>query len=375
MLKLKKSALLKLINNSLTDLPTPSYITYIWNFGFILAIILGLQIVTGLLLTIHYSPNISLAFSNLVDICRNVNSGWLLRISHANGASLFFILLYLHVGRGIYYQSFNLKETWNFGTLILLVRIITAFFGYVLPWGQISFWGATVITNLLSVVPYLGKFLVEWVWGGFSVSNPTLNRFYTFHFIMPFVILVLVILHLIFLHETGSTNIIGTSSDIDKIIFHPFFSLKDLFSFLVVISLFLLIVLEVPYKLGDPENFILANPLVTPIHIQPEWYLLFAYSILRAIPNKLGGVVALALSIIILFRLSLIIKTSINRSRFLPTNKFLFWSFLLIILLLTWLGMCPVEPPFIILGQIITCLYFSYFFVFYLLNLLWIKIL
>lgn len=280
--------LIKIINNSLIDLPTPSNISTWWNFGSLLGLCLIIQLTTGIFLAIHYTADINIAFNRIRHICRDVNFGWLLRTIHANGASFFFICLYIHVGRGIYYGSYNLIHTWIVGILILFLVIAAAFIGYVLPWGQISFWGATVITNLLSAIPYLGTDLVQWVWGGFAVDNATLTRFFTFHFIIPFIVAAFVIIHLLFLHQTGSNNPMGINRNLDKIPFHPYFTFKDITGFIVLLILLTILSLINPYLLGDPDNFTPANPLVTPVHIQPEWYFLFAYAILRSIPNKLG---------------------------------------------------------------------------------------
>nr|QWB85805.1 cytochrome b [Arhopalus rusticus] len=367
----KASPLIKILNNSLVDLPTPSNISTWWNFGSLLGICLMIQIITGLFLAMHYCPNIELAFNSVAHICRNVNYGWLIRTLHANGASFFFICLYIHIGRGIYYSSYYLMETWLIGVTIFFITMGTAFLGYVLPWGQMSFWGATVITNLLSAIPYLGSMIVQWIWGGFAVDNATLNRFFTLHFLFPFIILALVIIHLLFLHQTGSNNPLGTKSNIDKIPFHPYFSFKDIIGFMIMIFFLILLTLINPYLLGDPDNFIPANPLVTPIHIQPEWYFLFAYAILRSIPNKLGGVIALVLSIAILYIMPFINKKKIQSSQFYPLNKLMFWSLLSIIILLTWIGARPVEDPFIILGQILTILYFSFYLISPLLAKIW----
>nr|AXS65539.1 cytochrome b [Chrysomeloidea sp. 7 KM-2017] len=359
----KESPLLKIVNNSLVDLPTPSNITTMWNFGSLLGLCLGVQIVTGLFLAMHYCPNVELAFSSVAHICRNVNYGWLIRTLHANGASAFFICLYIHIGRGLYYGSYYMKETWMIGVTIFLVVMGTAFLGYVLPWGQMSFWGATVITNLLSAIPYLGASIVKWVWGGFAVDNATLTRFFTFHFLFPFIVAALVIIHLLFLHQTGSSNPLGTKSNIDKVTFHPYFSFKDIVGFLILLFLLSLLTLYNPYLLGDPDNFTPANPLVTPVHIQPEWYFLFAYAILRSIPNKLGGVIALVMSIAILYISPFTNKKKFQSTQFYPINKLLFWSLLSSVLLLTWIGARPVEEPYIITGQILTVLYFSYYFI------------
>nr|UGS80150.1 cytochrome b [Anomolachesilla palaciosi] len=355
--------LLKIINNSLVDLPTPSSISTMWNFGSLLGICLGIQIVSGLFLAMHYTADVSLAFNSVVHICRDVNNGWLLRTIHANGASFFFICIYMHVGRGMYYGSYNLFMTWTIGVIILFLTMATAFLGYVLPWGQMSFWGATVITNLVSAIPYLGTMIVQWLWGGFAVDNATLTRFFTFHFILPFIIFALVMIHLLFLHQTGSSNPLGLKMNIDKISFHPYFSYKDIVGFLIMIFGLLLITLMNPYMLGDPDNFIPANPLVTPVHIQPEWYFLFAYAILRSIPNKLGGVLSLVLSIAILFILPLTQTCNIKGYQFFSINKFMFWCYTNLVILLTWIGARPVEDPYILLGQILTLLYFFYFMI------------
>lgn len=369
----KTHPLIKIFNSSLVDLPTPLNISAWWNFGSLLGLCLLIQIVTGLFLAIHYAGDVTIAFNRVIYITREVNYGWLIRVFHANGASFFFICLYAHAGRGIYYNSFNLKETWTVGVTLLFLTMGTAFIGYVLPWGQISFWGATVITNLLSAIPYLGTSIVQWVWGGFAVDNATLTRFFTIHFLLPFIIRGIVMIHLLFLHQTGSNNPLGVSSNLEKIRFHPFFSFKDLFGFLSILWILVLLNLTNPYILGDVENFIPANPLVTPVHIQPEWYFLFAYAILRSIPNKLGGVIALVLSIAILYALPLF-KSNLNSLTFSPVSQVLFWSFVTTSILLTWIGARPVEDPFIIIGQVLTVVYFILFFIIYSRKLLWEKI-
>lgn len=370
----KTHPIIKIINRSLIDLPTPANISSWWNFGSLLALCLIIQIITGLFLTIYYNANIELAFYSVNYICRNVNYGWLIRTLHANGASFFFICIYLHIGRNIYYESFNLKFTWIIGIIILFTLIATAFIGYVLPWGQISFWGATVITNLLSAIPYLGTILVNWIWGGFAVDNATLTRFYTFHFLLPFIILILTIIHLLFLHQTGSNNPLGINRNLDKIPFHPFFLFKDLIGFIILVILLSILTLINPYILGDPDNFTPANPLVTPIHIQPEWYFLFAYAILRSIPNKLGGVIALVISILILIILPFTYNKKIQGIQFYPINQILFWFIVSTIILLTWIGARPVEDPYVIIGQILTVFYFSYYIFNPIINKIWDKI-
>nr|AXS65258.1 cytochrome b [Bostrichoidea sp. 5 KM-2017] len=369
----KISPATKIVNNSLIDLPTPLNISTWWNFGSLLGICLGIQIITGLFLSMHYSPNTEMAFNSVIHICRDVNYGWLMRTLHANGASMFFVCLYLHIGRGIYYSSFKLIHTWIIGVMILFAVMATAFLGYVLPWGQMSFWGATVITNLLSAIPYIGKDIVYWIWGGFSVDNPTLNRFYSLHFILPFIITALVMIHLLFLHQTGSNNPLGTSMNIDKIPFHPYFSFKDILGFILMIMILTMITLNAPYILGDPDNFTPANPLVTPAHIKPEWYFLFAYAILRSIPNKLGGVIALVMSIAILLFLPIIQNNKIKSTSFYPFNKMLFWTMVSTVILLTWIGARPVEDPYITTGQILTILYFSYYLILPMSTMIWEK--
>ena len=358
-----KHPLLKIANNALVDLPAPINISAWWNFGSLLGLCLIIQILTGLFLAMHYTADINLAFNRVNHICRDVNYGWLLRTLHANGASFFFICIYLHVGRGIYYSSYLYTPTWLVGVIILFLVIGTAFIGYVLPWGQMSFWGATVITNLLSAIPYLGTDLVQWVWGGFAVDNATLTRFFTFHFILPFIVAARTIIHLLFLHQTGSNNPIGLNSNVDKIPFHPYFSYKDIVGFIIILIALILLTLINPYLLGDPDNFIPANPLVTPVHIQPEWYFLFAYAILRSIPNKLGGVIALVLSIAILIILPFTHLGKFRGIQFYPINQILFWIILINVILLTWIGARPVEDPYVLVGQILTVTYFLYFII------------
>nr|AVD30036.1 cytochrome b [Psammomys obesus] len=360
MMNLRKNhPLLKMVNHSFIDLPTPPNISSWWNFGSLLGICLVIQIATGLFLAMHYTADTTTAFSSVSHICRDVNYGWLIRYMHANGASMFFICLFIHIGRGIYYGSYIFTETWNIGVILLFAVMATAFMGYVLPWGQMSFWGATVITNLLSAIPYIGPTIVEWIWGGFSVDKATLTRFFAFHFILPFIITALVLIHLLFLHETGSNNPLGLDSNADKIPFHPYYTVKDFLGVILLISFFMLLVLFFPDLLGDPDNYTPANPLNTPPHIKPEWYFLFAYAILRSIPNKLGGVLALVLSILVLIFLPLI-HTSKQRSlMFRPISQMLYWILIANLIILTWIGGQPVEDPFIIIGQLASISYFS----------------
>lgn len=362
--------IITLIKSSLLNLPTPIRISYWWNYGSLLGLFLRIQLIRGLILSIHYCPNTNLAFFRIIHIIQNVTNGWLFHNIHINGATFFFICMYTHIARGIYYHSFKLTHTWLIGVRIFFISIATAFLGYVLPWGQISFWGATVITNLISTIPYIGNIVVIWVWGGFSINNATLNRFFSLHFILPFIIIIIVILHLYFLHSSGSSNPLGTKRDLYKIPFHIYFSYKDILGFLIFIFLFILIILQYPYRFGDPDNFTPANPLVTPVHIQPEWYFLFAYAILRSIPNKLGGVIALITSILILYSLPLQSHKSPS-STFNPLNQILFWFWINIFILLTWAGAQPIENPYIIIRQTISIIYFTFFILLYPINKYW----
>nr|AEQ93884.1 cytochrome b [Rhopalocaulis grandidieri] len=340
----------------LLTLPSPVSISIWWNFGSLLGLILGVQIITGILLSMHYTADLVGTFSSVVHICRDTPSGWLIRSLHANGASFFFFFIFLHIGRGLYYRSFmTQKKTWMVGVTIFILSMATAFLGYVLPWGQMSFWGATVITSLISAIPYWGSSLVEWVWGGFSVGQATLNRFFSLHFLLPFVILAFSMTHLMFLHEKGSSNPLGSKEGVNKVVFHPYFTYKDLVGVVLTLLVLLFLCSFYPNLLGDPENFSVANPMVTPLHIQPEWYFLFAYAILRSIPSKVGGVLALAFSLLILFLLPLLSSKKQNLSL---SKSLSFWWFTVVFLLLTWLGACPVEEPFLTLSRPLSALYF-----------------
>lgn len=357
----RKSGLRGILNNTVIDLPTPMNITMWWNFGRLLGLVLRTQILTGLFLAIHYTADVDLAFSSVRHIIRDVNCGWFLRALHANGASFFFLCIYAHIGRGLYYGRYSYKGTWSSGVALLILVIASAFLGYVLPWGQIRFWGATVITNLFRAFPYFGESLVTWLWGGFSVGNATLTRFFTIHFIAPMIVAGTVILHIFILHATGSNNPLGVNTSTDKIPFHWYFTIKDLTGFVVMFFLFLRLVMFRPNILGEPDNYILANPISTPAHIVPEWYFLFAYAILRSIPNKLGGVVGLFASLLLLLTLPFLNNNTIKGNAFYPMNKSLHWSFVLSFIMLTLGGAWPVEEPYVTTSRIFSITYFSFF--------------
>nr|ALO20803.1 cytochrome b [Rhizophysa eysenhardtii] len=361
----KENPIFSPINSALVDLPSPSSISYLWNFGSLLGLCLVIQILTGIFLAMHYCADVSLAFSSITHISRDVNYGFLLKYLHANGASAFFVCVYIHIGRGLYYGSYLKIPLWNVGVVILLIMMLTAFIGYVLPfWGQMSFWGATVITNFVSAIPYIGNDIVQWIWGGFSVSNATLNRFFSLHYLFPFVLAGLIFVHIVFLHSAGSNSPLGLNTNSDKIPFHTYFTTKDFYGFMLLFIFISYLVFFIPNYLGDPENFIKANPLVTPVHIMPEWYFLFAYAILRAIPDKLGGVLGLVFSIMILFITPFVHTSWLKSLNFRPMAKFMYWLFISNFILLTWIGSKPVEEPFILLGQLSSVFYFSYFLLF-----------
>nr|YP_010570403.1 cytochrome b [Ophiophthalmus serratus]UZG65891.1 cytochrome b [Ophiophthalmus serratus] len=359
----KRNTLIQIINNAIWDLPTPSNFSNWWNFGSLIGFCLIIQLITGIFLAMHFVPDINLAFSSISHISRDVNYGWLIRNIHANGGSMFFICIYVHIGRGLYYGSYINVLTWNIGVILFLISILTAFFGYVLPWGQMSFWAATVITNLVTAIPYVGIDIVQWIWGGYSVDNPTLQRFFVFHFVAPFILTLTSIIHLVFLHEQGSNNPLGIPSNFDNLPFHPFFTSKDVTGFIIFLFFFSILILITPTMLSDPENFIPANPLVTPPHIQPEWYFLFVYAILRSIPNKLGGVIALIGAVLVLLLIPLLNFSIQNSSCYRPLNQILFWLIVSNFIILTWIGSSPVEPPFVLFGQIISALYFINFLI------------
>nr|YP_009050202.1 cytochrome b [Sancassania berlesei]AGZ63940.1 cytochrome b [Sancassania berlesei] len=353
-----KDPLMEMTKNSLVSLPTPFSISFLWNMGFLLGMTLVLQIVTGLVLSMNYVASTELAFDSVIHIMRDIDSGWVMRYLHMNGASLFFILMYIHIARGIYFNSpMKLPMVWTSGVIILLATMGAAFMGYVLPWGQMSFWGATVITSMITAIPYIGKDVTQWFWGNFSVSQPTLNRFFSLHFLIPLVVAALVMVHLIMLHKPGSSNPTGTNPDYDKMKFFPYFMVKDTTPLMLIMVSFSILLTMSPNMLGDVENFNVASMTTTPAHIQPEWYFLFAYAILRSIPSKLGGVLAMVGAILIL--LVLTIKSNQLNKKFSPTKKALFWVFIVLVGLLTWIGANPVEPPFVSIGQVLTVAYFS----------------
>ncbi len=354
--------LLATLNNHIVDYPTPVNISYFWGFGSLAGFILVIQILTGIFLAIHYTANVELAFSSVEHIIRDVYNGWLLRYLHANGASFFFIVVYIHMFRGLYYGSYiHPRELlWCSGVVILILIIATAFIGYVLPWGQISFWGATVITNLISALPAVGEPIVIWIWGGFSVDNPTLNRFFSLHYLLPFLIVALVLIHLLLLHVEGSNNPLGVTSYNNTISFFPYFYVKDLFGFVTLIFFFCFFVFFYPNIIGHPDNYIAANPMVTPAHIVPEWYFLPFYAILRSIPHKLGGVIAMFGSLVGLIALPFINTSEVRSTTFRPIFQKFFWFFLVNCLLLGWIGQNVVEYPFVEIGQLCTLFYFSF---------------
>nr|AAU87421.1 cytochrome b [Aparallactus modestus] len=342
-------------------LPVGLNISTWWNFGSMLLACLTLQIMTGFFLAIHYTANIDLAFSSIIHISRDVPYGWTMQNLHAIGASLFFICIYTHIARGLYYGLYMNKGVWMSGVVLLATLMATAFFGYVLPWGQMSFWAATVITNLLTAIPYLGTTLTTWLWGGFSINDPTLTRFFALHFILPFALISTSSIHIMLLHNEGSNNPLGTNSDIDKIPFHPYHSYKDLLMLTMLMTTLFIILTFSPDLFNDPENFSKANPLVTPQHIKPEWYFLFAYGILRSIPNKLGGTLALLMSIAILTMMPITHTSHIRSSIFRPLTQLMFWTWVTTFIIITWTATKPVEPPFTAIGQVASTLYFTFF--------------
>jgi len=360
---LKSNPILSLANSYLVDSPQPSSLSYMWNFGSLLAVCLGLQIVTGIFLAMHYTPNVDLAFISVEHIMRDVNYGWAIRYAHANVASFFFIFVYLHIGRGLYYGSYKSPRVlpWSIGVIILVVMMATAFLGYVLPYGQMSLWGATVITNLLSAIPYVGQDFVQLVWGGFSVSNATLNRFFSLHYLLPFILAALAMLHMITLHQHGSSNPNGITGNVDRVPMHPYFMFKDLVTIFFFFLALSVIIFYYPNLLGHSDNYIPANPMSTPASIVPEWYLLPYYAILRSIPNKLLGVIAMFASLFILLIMPIADTSRIRGNQFRPLMKFFFWVFVVNFFILLWIGSQHPEYPFTVIGQFSTALYFLFF--------------
>jgi ubiquinol-cytochrome c reductase cytochrome b subunit len=362
---LKRNTLLGIVNSYVVDSPQPSNLSYAWNGGSLLATCLGIQIVTGVILAMHYTPNVDLAFVSVEHIMRDVNYGWMIRYIHANVASFFFIFVYLHIGRGLYYGSYKSPRaiTWSIGVIILVLMMAIAFLGYVLPYGQMSLWGATVITNMLSAIPWIGQDFVEFVWGGFSVNNATLNRFFSLHFVLPFVLAALAVMHMITLHQHGSSNPLGISSNADKIPMHPYYLFKDLVTIFLFFLLLALFVFYMPNALGHSDNYIPANPMQTPPSIVPEWYLLPYYAILRSIPNKLLGVVGMLGSLLILLAMPILDTSRVRGSQFRPLMRFAFWAFVTDFFLLMYLGSQHAEEPYITVGAIATVFYFAWFVV------------
>nr|QTV76782.1 apocytochrome b [Phytophthora agathidicida]DAD55096.1 TPA_asm: apocytochrome b [Phytophthora agathidicida] len=359
-----KKSLFAVINNHLIDYPTPVNLNYFFGFGSLAGIMLVVQILTGIFLAMHYTPHIDLAFNSVEHIMRDVNNGWLIRYTHANGASFFFIVVYVHIFRGLYYGSYITprEALWCSGVIIFILMMATAFMGYVLPWGLMSFWGATVITNLFSAIPLIGKDIVDWLWGGFAVDNPTLNRFFSLHFTFPFVIVGVVLIHLILLHEVGSNNPLGITLKTENIPFYPYFYTKDLFGLMVLFLIFFIFIFYYPNTLGHPDNYIEANPMKTPLHIVPEWYFLPFYAILRSIPNKIGGVIAMFGSLVILLTIPFTNSSEIRSTAFRPIFKVCYWLLVVAFLLLGWVGQCPVEYPYTEIG-IISMIYYFVFFI------------
>ena len=359
-----KKSLLAVVNNHIIDYPTPINLNYFYGFGSLAGIMLVIQILTGIFLAMHYTPHIDLAFNSVEHIMRDVNYGWLIRYTHANGASFFFIVVYIHIFRGLYYGSYITprENLWCSGVIIFILMMATAFMGYVLPWGQMSFWGATVITNLFSAIPLVGGDIVDWLWGGFAVDNPTLNRFFSLHFTFPFVIVGVVLIHLILLHEVGSNNPLGLNLKNENIPFYPYFYIKDLFGLMILLTCFFIFIFFYPNTLGHPDNYIEANPMKTPLHIVPEWYFLPFYAILRSIPNKIGGVIAMFGSLIVMLTIPFTNSSEIRSTAFRPIFKVFYWLLVVSFFILGWIGQMPVEYPYTEIG-VISMIYYFFFFI------------
>ena len=355
------------MNHQLVDYPTPRNLNYWWNFGSLAGIALVIQIVTGIVLAFHYTPQADLAFASVEHIMRNVNYGWLLRYVHANGASMFFTVVFIHLFRGMYYGSYKAPREilWWLGLVILLMMMATAFMGYVLPWGQMSYWGATVITNMFTAFPLVGEWVTTLLWGGFVVGNPTLNRFFSLHYLLPFMIVGVVVVHLWALHVHKSNNPLGIDmkGPQDSIPFHPYYTIKDMYGLGIFLLVFAYLVFFAPNMLGEADNYIPANPLVTPPHIVPEWYFLPFYSILRAIPDKLLGVIGMFGATMILFALPWLDTSKVRSAKFRPIYKQFFWLFVIDVLVLGWVGKNPPEGMFIIIGRVASVYYFAHFLI------------
>ena len=350
--KFNKAYLFGLINSHIIQYPTPSSLTYAWSFGSLSGFCLVIQMVSGIFLAMHYSPNIDLAFSSVEYIMRDVKNGWLVRYIHANGASMFFILVYSHMCRGLYYGSYMKPREllWCSGVFLFLLMMGTAFTGYVLPWGQMSFWGATVITSMVTAVPVAGQPLVQWLWGGYTVGNPTLNRFFSIHFFLPFLIAGVSLIHLALLHKVGSNSPLGSDTGVDDLPFYPYFAVKDAFAFFCFMLFFAVFVFYFPNVLNHPDNYIPADPLQTPAHVVPEWYFLPFYAILRSIPHKVGGILAMLGAILVLLLIPYTNTSYIRNTTYRPIFKFCFWLFFADFLILTWVGQKPVKDSFILVG-------------------------
>lgn len=361
--RVNKNYILNLVDSHIIHYGSPITLTYAWSFGSLAGLCLVIQMLSGIFLAMHYSPHIDLAFSSIEYIMRDVNNGWLVRYMHANGASMFFIVVYLHIGRGLYYGSYMAPRQmlWCSGVIILLLMMGTAFTGYVLPWGQMSFWGATVITNMVTAIPVAGKHIVQWLWGGYTVSNPTLNRFFSIHFVLPFIIAGLTLIHLALLHKEGSNNPVGFDSGTDDIVFYPYFLAKDVFAFSCFLIFFTTFIFYFPNILNHFDNYILANPLETPAHVVPEWYFLPYYAVLRSIPHKTGGIIAMVGAILVLLAIPFTNTSELRNTTYRPIFKICFWLFIGDFFILTWVGQKPVRDNFIFLGQLATFYYFLFF--------------
>lgn len=360
-----KNYLLGFLDNHLLHYPTPTNLSYAWSFGSSAGICLIVQILSGIFLSMHFSTHIDLAFSSVEHIMRDVNYGWIIRYAHANGASMFFIVVYCHIFRGLFYGSYMQPRQllWCTGVIIFILMMATAFMGYVLPWGQMSFWGATVITNLVSALPIIGQPIVDWLWGGFTVNNATLNRFFSLHFTLPFLIAGFTLIHLALLHKTGSNNPLGIDGSIDKIAFYPYFFVKDLYAFFIFMFFFSILIYFYPNSLGHPDNYIPADPMQTPAHIVPEWYFLPFYAILRSIPSKIGGVLAMGGALIILFLIPFTNVSVIRSTNYRPIFKICYWFLVADFLILMWVGQKPVKDIYILIGQFATVYYFLFFLI------------